>query len=241
MGLFLLAQWGYSYGLVLLVYGAANLYRTFGVWGHVLAALLALVFRVFYKTGVERASISFQTLQPQQCSIYNPYFWFHERYWKLAVLSKELSFLNGTPFKSFAWRLLGVQIGKRVFDDGCVITEKTLVKIGDNCTLNAGCVLQSHSQEDGGFKSDHIKIGAGCTIGIGALVHYGATMGEGAQLASDAFLMKGEQVPPYHYWEDNPAREVRALSPADSVVTSASPAWQVAGHTAVISNGGQVQ
>ena len=36
------------------------------------------------------------------------------------------------------WRLLGVRIGRRVFDDGCSITERTLVTIGDDCTLNAG-------------------------------------------------------------------------------------------------------
>ena len=173
------------------------------------AALLALMFRVFFFILVERASILFKALRPQECSIYNPIFWSHERYWKLAVLSRHLSFLNGTPFKRLVWRLLGVQIGKRIFDDGCIITEKTMVSIGDYCTLNAGSVIQGHSQEDGGFKSDYITIGAGCTLGVNSLVHYGATVGDGAQLAADAFLMKGEEVPPHTWWGDNPAMEVQ--------------------------------
>jgi acetyltransferase-like isoleucine patch superfamily enzyme len=46
---------------------------------------------------------------------------------------------------------------------------------------------------------------AGCTLGIGVVVHYGVTMGEGAVLASDSFLMKGEEVPAHAHWGGNPA------------------------------------
>ena len=42
----------------------------------------------------------------------------------------------------------------RVFDDGCFLTERSFTTIGDGCTLNAGSVVQCHSQEDGAFKSD---------------------------------------------------------------------------------------
>ena len=220
MSLYLLAQWIFSFGLILLLYGAANLYQAAGIYGYLVAGLLALIFRVFFFILVERASTLFQALRPQACSIYNPKFWSHERYWKLAVLSRHLRFLNGTPFKSLVWRLLGVEIGKRVFDDGCVITEKTMVAIGDNCTLNAGSVIQGHSQEDGGFKSDYITIGAGCTLGVNSLVHYGATMGDGAQLAADAFLMKGEEVPPHTWWGDNPAMEVQDNTFAGAAITA---------------------
>ena len=57
-------------------------------------------------------------------------------------------------------------------------------------------MIQCHSQEDGAFKSDRITIGAGCTLGVGAFVHYGVTMGDGAVLAPDSFLMKGEEIAP---------------------------------------------
>ena len=103
--------------------------------------------------------------------------------------------------------LLGVRIGRRVFDDGCSMPERTLVTVGDFCTLNAGSTIQSHSQEDGGFKSDHIAIGSGVTVGIGAWVHYGVTMGDHSHLAPDSFLMKGEEVPAGGRWGGNPAGE----------------------------------
>jgi acetyltransferase-like isoleucine patch superfamily enzyme len=65
--------------------------------------------------------------------------------------------------------------------------------------------VQSHSQEDGTFKSELITIGAGCTLGVGALVHYGVSMGDGAVLAADSFLMKGEEMPALSRWGGNPA------------------------------------
>jgi non-ribosomal peptide synthetase-like protein len=149
--------------------------------------------------------------------------------------------LNGTPFKGLIWRLLGVRIGKRVFDDGCSITEKTLVTIGDDCTLNFFSLIQSHSQEDDTFKSDRIKIGAGCTLGTAALVHYGVTMGDGALLAPDAFLMKGEEVPPHAQWGENPAREVRDDYSTGAAMRTAPPPWPAANSTAATVSGGQAR
>ena len=67
------------------------------------------------------------------------------------------------------------------------VAREELAAIGDDCTLNAGTEIQCHSQEDGAFKSDRITIGAGCTLGVGALVHYGVTMGDGSVLAPGSF------------------------------------------------------
>ena len=69
--------------------------------------------------------------------------------------------MDGTPFKNVMYRLLGARMGRRVFDDGCLLTERTLAAIGDDCTLNVGSKIQCHSQEDGTFKSDRSTIGAG--------------------------------------------------------------------------------
>ena len=95
-----------------------------------------------------------------------------------------------------------------LFDDGCGIPERTLVTIGDYCTLNVGTAIQGHSQEDGAFKSERITIGSGCTIGIDALVHYGVTIGDDVVLGPSSFLMKGSEVPPGTHWAGNPADEV---------------------------------
>ena len=96
----------------------------------------------------------------------------------------------------------------RVFDDGVHISEQTLTTIGDDCVLNTWSKILCHSQEDGTFKSDRTTMGPGCTIGVGAFVHYGVTMGDGSVLAADSFLMKGEYVPAHARWGGNPAREM---------------------------------
>jgi hypothetical protein len=146
-----------------------------------------------------------QALRPSGCSIYDRAFWRHERFWKIAD-SDYIQLFNGTPFKNLLWRLLGVKIGRRVFDDGAFLPERSFATIGDHVTLNAGCVIQCHSQEDGAFKSDRTVIGSHCTLGVGSFVHYGVAMAEHVTLDADAFLMKGEQLEAGTQWTGNPAR-----------------------------------
>jgi len=216
IALYLLTRWIFFFELTVVGWVAADLYDSVGASVIALAGVLAFVLRIAHFVLAERLSTMFRPLQPRYCSIYDPYFWWHEHYWKLAM---QPLILDGTPFKGLAWRLLGVRIGRRVFDDGCVIMDKTLVTIGDDCALNVRSIVQPHSQEDGTFKSDRISIGAGCTLGTGALVHYGVTMGDGVDLAPDSFLMKGEEVPPHAQWGGNPAREIRGEHAAVSAVS----------------------
>ncbi|MGW3244035.1 Pls/PosA family non-ribosomal peptide synthetase [Streptomyces sp. NPDC001070] len=206
--LHLLLQWTLLFAVALIASCAADLYPSYGVWAVALANVATLVFTVTYIVLGERIVTRFRGLRPLYCSIYDPDFWRHERYWKVTAATEYLNVLNGTPFKNVVWRLLGVRIGRRVFDDGLFLPERSLAAIGDDCTLNAGTVIQSHSQEDGAFKSDHSALGAGCTLGVGALVHYGVTVGEGAVIAPDAFVMKGEELPRHARWGGNPAREM---------------------------------
>ncbi len=207
MGLFLLTRWLHVFGLTVIGAGAIAFYGSAGAAAIAGGLVLALPFTASYYALVERAASGFRALGPRFCSIYDPYFWWHERYWKLAVQPPRV--LNGTPFKTLVWRALGVEIGKRVFDDGLRINEKTMVTVGDGCAFNPQTTIQPHSQEDGTFKSDRVAIGAGCTVGTGALIHYGATMGDEATLDPDSFLMKGAEVPADARWAMNPARELR--------------------------------
>jgi len=231
MVIMVLVRWLHTFALTLFGLASVDLY---GAVGHVVIGgylAFTLAFSTLYFILVERCLTSFRALRPRLCSIYDPYFWWHERVWK--VPDHYLNIFNGTPYKSLVWRLLGVRIGRRVFDDGCYLTERTLGTIGDDCTLNAGSKLQCHSQEDGTFKSDVTTLGAGCTLGIAAHVHYGVTMGDGSVLAPDSFLMKGEEVPQNAQWGGNPAVDMpetgsrstgngRTTSAADATTTTVS-------------------
>jgi len=207
MGVFLFSRWLLTF--LVTAFALAAFDSSGGFAQAETATLLALSILVtpVYFVLVERGMKGFRQLQPRFCSIYDPYFWRHERLWKVPG-EAYLHMFDGTPFKNVIWRGLGVRIGKKVYDDGCYLTERTLTTIGDDCTLNAGSKIQCHSQEDGTFKSDRTVIGAGCTLGVGAMVHYGVTMGDGSALAADSFLMKGEEVPRNARWGGNPAREM---------------------------------
>ncbi|MYZ11193.1 peptide synthetase [Streptomyces sp. SID2999] len=206
MAFMLFVRWLHVLALTLLGLATVELY---GVVGHVVIATymaLTLALSTLYYVLLERCLTRFRRLRPMLVSIYDPAFWAQERLWK--VPDRHLNIFNGTPFKALVWRLMGVRIGRRVFDDGCYMTDRTLAVIGDDCTLNAGSKVQCHSQEDGTFKSDISTLGAGCTLGVGSHVHYGVTMGDGARLAPDSFLMKGEEVPAHARWGGNPAVEM---------------------------------
>ncbi|MGW0564587.1 Pls/PosA family non-ribosomal peptide synthetase [Streptomyces sp. NPDC003016] len=207
MGFCLFVRWLHFFFLTVLGLAAVDLHGVLGQLVVAVSLVLALLLTAAYFVLLERAVAGFRPLKPRLCSIYDPYFWWHERLWK--VPDHYLNIFNGTPFKNVIWRSLGVRLGSKVFDDGCYVTERTLTTIGSDCTLNAGSKIQCHSQEDGTFKSDHSVVGAGCTLGAGALVHYGVTMGDGAVLATDSFLMKGEDVPQHARWGGNPAVESR--------------------------------
>jgi non-ribosomal peptide synthetase-like protein len=204
MALFLIAPtvWGYVAAVALWV--TINYYAIYGLPAVVLAFVLFFPLSIVYFAAVEWASLGFRRMKPTLCSILDEPYWRAERYWKLSTLGVMF---KGTPFKNIISRLLGVRLGRKVFDDGCRITEKTLLEIDDYATLNES-TIQCHSLEDGIFKSDYTKIGKGCTLGVGAFVHYGVTTSENVVLDADAFLMKGSRAEPDSIWQGNPARQI---------------------------------
>jgi non-ribosomal peptide synthetase-like protein len=207
IGVFLLTRWVGVFLFAVLYLAALEFYD---VRPHAVNAVffaLSLVVTAVYFALVQRGIEALHPVHPTICSIYHRDFWSVERQWKAHPIHYLHAF-DGTPFKSVLWRLMGVRVGRRVFDDGAHISEPTLTAIGDESILNYRSKVQCHSQEDGTFKCDRTTIGAGCTIGVGAFVLYGVTMGDGSVLAADSFLMKGEDVPPGARWGGNPAREI---------------------------------
>jgi len=207
IGLFLFTRWVGVFLFVLFYLAGIELYD---VLPHVVSAALfavSVVITAVYFSFAYRCVETLRALEPTTCSIYHSDFWLAERLWKMHPIH-YLHVFDGTPFKNVLWRLMGVRTGKRVFDDGAHISDPPLTAIGDESVLNYRSKVQCHSQEDGTFKCDHSTIGAGCTLGVGSFVLYGVTMGDGSSLATDSFLMKGEEVPAHARWGGNPAKEM---------------------------------
>src|SRR5205823_14384666 len=92
-----------------------------------LFALSPVVAAVYYAV-VEGCFEKFSPPPPTICSIYDPRFWWVERVWQLHPIN-FFHLFDGTPFLPVLWRLIGVRMGKRVFDDGVYISEPTLTTI----------------------------------------------------------------------------------------------------------------
>jgi len=216
--LFLMSRWMSVYAALVLWTAALAGYDRFGVFALLAAtAAITAAYLVFFVV-IERASLRFKRLEPKITSIYDPYFWFHERHWKLSE-SPITGLFSGTPFRVLLLRALGMKVGAKVFDCSRSITERTLTEVGDYANLNEGSVLQAHSLEEGVFKSDYIRLGNGCSVGPGAFVHYGVTMGDHVVVDADSFLMKGEVLEAHTGWRGNPAKLARrhaASDPADA-------------------------
>ncbi len=210
--LFLSTRWLSVFVALFVSHLAVLKYDDYGVLSLLAAGGVLSVAAILYFAGIERASLAFKRLSPTMVSIYDPYFWAHERHWKLSD-SPIIELFGGTPFKNLVSWLVGVKIGRKVYDGGCSITERTLTEIGDCVNLNEGSVIQAHSLEEGVFKSDYVRIGNGSTLGAGAFAHYGVTMGEHVVLDADSFLMKGEVLDGHTVWRGNPAKLLHVNKP----------------------------
>jgi non-ribosomal peptide synthetase-like protein len=219
---YLFRDWLLFYSASLFLFVAVLYYPIYGAASLLAYGVAMLLFATALWITAEKFSLGFGRLKARVVSMYDPYFLFHERHWKFCV-HPLMTLFAGTPMKNLLTRALGVKIGRKVFDDGAHIYDKTLIEVGDQANLNFACVLQGHSLEEGVFKSDRVKIGAGAAIGCAAFVHYGVTVGRGAVLGPNAFLMKGESVPEGAYWQGNPARSSpRPSSGASSASASAA-------------------
>jgi len=125
-------------------------------------------------------------------------------YWGLAGKAL-LEHLRGTPFLPWVMRLFGAKIGKGCLFEMTDITEFDCVEVGDFCTLNSLCALQTHLYEDRVMKVGRVKVGSGVTVGAGSTVLYDSHVGDFARLGPLTIVMKGESIPAHTRWEGSPA------------------------------------
>ena len=183
-------------------------YDRFGIFAFFAASVALTAANMAFFIVLERASLGFKRLKPHLASIYDPYFWWHERYWKSNGFP-DLDHVRRHPVRGMLLRAMGMKVGAKLFDCSLGIPERSLTEVGDYANLNEGCVLQAHSLEEGVFKSDYIRLGNRCSLGPGALVHYGVSTGDDVVLDADSFLMKGEILDSHTGWCGNPAKLVR--------------------------------
>lgn len=103
-------------------------------------------------------------------------------------------------------RLFGARVGADVAIGG-MVGDPFLVEIGPGAVLGAGSLVVASVIADGRISIAPVRIGAGATVGMNAVVLAGTELGDGAKLAVGAVTMTGCIIPPGETWRGNPARK----------------------------------
>lgn len=149
------------------------------------------------------------TYRPGEKPLWNSFVWRNELVTALhenVANPLLIAPIMGTPLAALFFRMMGSKIGKRVYLETTQFTEYDLISIGDDACINDDCTLQTHLFEDRVMKMSTVSIGAGCTVGAGAVVLYDTQMLPGSSLGPVSLLMKGEALPAGTAWEGCPAR-----------------------------------
>lgn len=116
---------------------------------------------------------------------------------------------EGTPFVASWLRAMGCRVGRGVvFGSSFLqVVDPDMLEVGDGATVS--CHLQSHSFEDRVLKLAPVRIGPGADVARGAVLLYGAEIGEGAVVAPNSVVMKRELLLPHRRYSGCPTRPER--------------------------------
>ncbi|WP_422923806.1 Pls/PosA family non-ribosomal peptide synthetase [Singulisphaera sp. PoT] len=154
--------------------------------------------------------------------------WYYCRWWlvrKLIDLS-PLGLLAGSPLFGPYARLLGAKVGK-----GCHVATShlllpDLIEIGDDASLGYGVELEPCLVEDGWLELGSIRIGAGVFVGANSVVMLGSEVGEGARLAEQSLVARGQAIPAGESWAGSPSSLCETDPGLDSIeALPPAPPW----------------
>jgi non-ribosomal peptide synthetase-like protein len=110
----------------------------------------------------------------------------------------------GTPALVWWLRGLGAKIGHGTWCESYWLPEADLVTLGENSTVNRGCVVQTHLFHDRVMSIDSVTLGNGATMGPHGVILPAASIGDGGTVGPASLVMRGETVPAGTYWMGNP-------------------------------------
>ncbi|MFC8040537.1 Pls/PosA family non-ribosomal peptide synthetase [Paenarthrobacter sp. NPDC057355] len=110
----------------------------------------------------------------------------------------------GTPALVWWLRGLGAKIGRGTWCESYWLPEADLVTLGENSTVNRGCVVQTHLFHDRVMSLDTVTLGKGATMGPHGVILPAASIGDGGTVGPASLVMRGETVPAGTYWMGNP-------------------------------------
>lgn len=111
---------------------------------------------------------------------------------------------TGSPALVWWLRALGARIGSGSWCESYWLPEADLVTLGENSTVNRGCVIQTHLFHDRVMSMAAVTLEDGATIGPHGVILPAARIGAGGTVGPASLVMRGETVPAGSYWIGNP-------------------------------------
>jgi len=126
----------------------------------------------------------------------------------LVVRYSFLEFVTPSLLSQMYYRLMGMRIGREVTLNSTAIADPSLIELGDRATIGGSANILAHYAQGGFLVIAPVKIGAGATIGMRAIIMGGVEVGEKAKVLANSFVLPHTKIPAGESWAGIPAQRI---------------------------------
>ena len=126
----------------------------------------------------------------------------------LVVRYSFLEFVTPSVFAQLFYWLMGMKIGRNVTINSTAIADPSLIEIEDGATIGGSASVLAHYAQGGYLVIAPVKIGAGATIGLRAIIMGGVEVGAQAKVLAGSFVLPNTKIPPGETWAGIPAQRI---------------------------------
>jgi acetyltransferase-like isoleucine patch superfamily enzyme len=142
--------------------------------------------------------------------------WYVHATMTLVVRYSFLEFVTPSAFAQLFYRLMGMKIGRGVTINSTAIADPSLIELEDGATIGGSASVLAHYAQGGYLVIAPVKICAGATIGLRAVIMGGVEVGAKAKVLASSFVLPNTKIPPGETWAGIPARRIE-LERTDAV------------------------
>ena len=126
----------------------------------------------------------------------------------LVVRYSFLEFVTPSPFAQLYYRLMGMKIGRHVTINSTAIADPSLIEMEDGVTIGGTASIMAHYAQGGYLVIAPVRLRAGATIGLRAIVMGGVEVGEKAKVLAGSFVLPNTRIPAGETWAGIPAQRI---------------------------------
>jgi acetyltransferase-like isoleucine patch superfamily enzyme len=201
---------------VALVHGVAVATSGLGFWPRTAlqAAALAAAFLAFGFSLLVVVPIYNKILPTRVKPFRGGYYTIHAVPWALhnalfyLVRYTFLPWVTLTPFGIWFLKGMGMKIGRHAFINTELISDPSLITIGDDVTLGGSVRIFAHYGGGGNLVIAPVVIDDRATVGIAATIMGDVTIGEGAVVLAHSAVLPGSRIGAGEIWGGVPARHI---------------------------------